>query len=189
MKRIIVITGTPGVGKSTIVKKLGKLLSGASTYSTTDLVNKHRLYRGKDKFGTKLVEMAALRREIDKLIKSDSSKLIIFEGHLLCDIKISRATAIVLREHLGTLKKRLAKRGYQIQKMRDNLVSEATDYCGEKCAQNYPRFYEVMASDKKVIKELLAIINGKAGVITSKRRINLLEELVPIIRSKRSLAL
>ncbi|MDE1825764.1 MAG: AAA family ATPase [Candidatus Micrarchaeota archaeon] len=189
MKRIIVITGTPGVGKTTIAKKLGKLLSGASIYSTTDLVNKKKLYRGRDKFGTKLVEMAALRREIEKLIKSDTNQLIIFEGHLLCDIKISRSIAIVLREHLGTVKKRLAKRGYPIRKMRDNLVSEATDYCGEKCAQNYARSYEVMAGDKNVLNKLLAIIKGKSGPIASKVRINLLEELVPIIQSERRLAL
>ncbi len=184
MKQVIVVTGTPGVGKTTLTKIFAKKI-GAKLYDATSIVNKNKFYSGKDKFGSKIVKMDKLSLEIAKIIKSEKSKLIIFEGHLLCDIKIKGAIAVVLREHLTTVKNRLEKRDYPKEKLKSDIVSEAIDYCGSAALENYKDVYEIM-SGKDAIKQMTKILKGKSK---SKTQINLLHELIPIIKKNRELAL
>src|SRR5574340_361874 len=104
MKSIIVITGTPGVGKTTLCAQLRKSIKGCKLYNATDIVNKFKLYSGKDKFGAKIVEMKKLEQKINQIAKKEGASTVIFEGHLLSDLKVKGAKAIVLREHLVTIK-------------------------------------------------------------------------------------
>jgi len=186
MKNIIVITGTPGVGKTTLCAQLKKSIKGCKLYNATDLVNKFKLYSGKDKFGAKIVKMKKLEQIINQIAKQEKAATIIFEGHLLSDIRIKGAKAIVLREHLNTIKSRLLKRGYPTEKIRENIVSEALDYCGAAAYDNYSKVYEIM-NGKSAQRQLTSIIHGKykkdAGAI------NLLEELVGIIKNDRKFAI
>ncbi|MDE1856031.1 MAG: AAA family ATPase [Candidatus Micrarchaeota archaeon] len=177
MKRIIVITGTPGVGKTTLVKALKSSLN-ASAYNATDIVNKFKLYSGKDKFGAKIVKMKQLQDRIAKIIRSDKSQIIILDGHILCDIKVRGAKAIVVREHLKKIIYRLQERKYPDEKIKENVTSEALDYCGASAAYNYSEVYEIM-NGKSALKEAISIINGKKR---GTKEINLLEELVAIIK-------
>lgn len=183
MKRIIVITGTPGVGKTMLVKALKARLN-ASVYNATDIVNKFKLYSGKDKFGAKIVKMKQLQERIAKIIQSDKSQIIILDGHILCDIRVRGAKAIVVREHLKKIISRLQERKYPIEKIKENVTSEALDYCGASAADNYGEVYEIM-NGKAALKEAISIINGKTG---GKKAINLLEELVAIIKKDRRFA-
>lgn len=184
MKRIFVITGTPGTGKTTLTPILAKKI-GAKAYSSNSIVNTYKLYSGRDEFGSKIVKIEALLSQIKKIINSQKDGTLIFEGHLLCDIKIPNATAIVLREHLQTIKKRLQKRGYPTKKIKDNLVSEAIDYCGNASQSNYKKCFEIMGG-KKVLADSLAIVKGRKK---SSKQIDLLPELVKIIKNEKELAI
>jgi len=186
MRKVIVITGTPGVGKTTLCSQLRKSIKDCSLYSATALVNEFKLYSAKDKFGVKIVKMKKLEQKINQIVKKDKSATIIFEGHILADLKIKGAKAIVLREHLNTIKSRLLKRGYVTEKVRENIVSEALDYCGAAAYDNYSKTYEIM-NGKGAKREILLIING-----TYKKKallINLLEELVGVIKKDRKFAI
>lgn len=185
MKKILVITGTPGVGKTTLTKLLCKKIN-AKMYDATSIVNKNKFYSGTDKFGSKIVQMEKLSLQINRIIKSEKAKTLIFEGHLLCDIKIKGATAIVLREHLQTIKKRLEKRDYPTEKLKSDIVSEAIDYCGSSAQKNYSKVFEVM-SGKKALDEMEKIAKGKN--LRGNKQIDLLHELIPIIKNKRELAI
>jgi adenylate kinase len=180
MKRIIVITGTPGVGKTRLVNTIKKRMKGVSVYNATDLVNKHKLYSHRDKFGTKVVKLGQLQELINGIAREDKNRLIIFEGHVLCDIKIRGARAIVIRAHLRTLLERLKARGYPVEKIKDNIVSEATDYCGAKALRNYGEVHEILNSGGKVVSDVVSIIKGSST--KNRKQINLLNELLEMIR-------
>ncbi|MGC9099150.1 MAG: AAA family ATPase [Candidatus Micrarchaeia archaeon] len=174
-KLIVAIMGTPGVGKTTFARKLSKKL-GAELISANEVVNKYGLYSGLDKFNTKIVKMKELEKKINELVRGDGKFVV--EGHLLSDIKIKNAIAIVLREHLNVLWKRLKERGYAKEKIMENITSEATDYSGIAAEKNYKRVYEFLSSDRRLMKKVLAAIEGKER----SEDIELLEELLPFIK-------
>ncbi len=173
--KLIVITGTPGTGKSTIALKLKSALKKADLIRVNDVVKKKRLYSSKDKFGARIVKMALLKKELEKEIKRRRSEYLILEGHLLCEFSLPDAVVIVLREHLETVRERLIARGYPIEKIRDNLVSEATDYCGIMSRIKYREAHEFLGSDKRTMQSVIALSKGKKQKI---RRIDLLKELL-----------
>jgi broad-specificity NMP kinase len=57
-------------------------------------------------------------------------------GHLVPEIKIKYDMIIVLRIGLKLLVERLEERGYQKEKIRENIVSESIDYCGIKSMEH-----------------------------------------------------
>ena len=173
-KRIIVITGVPGTGKTRISGVLAGRLKDAEVIHTTELIKAKRLFSSHDRDGAAVVRMKALERELVRLAAASRSRYVIMEGHILCDLKVRGAVAIVLREHLPVLRKRLAARGYGREKMMANLVSEATDYCGAHAERNYGRVYEMFPRAKGSLAELVGIAEGRR---VRKREIELLGEL------------
>ncbi len=177
MHRIVVVTGTPGTGKTTLARSLGRSIKGAIVIDANLLVKSGKLFSGHDEYGTMVADLGALSKRINRTVRAEKGTVVI-EGHLLCDMKIRGAVAIVLRCHLKELKKRLLKRRYKDGKLRDNLVSEALDYCGARAAANYRNVFEIMGSREKMLKDSLSVINGRGR----RRRIELSEELLGVIK-------
>lgn len=178
MKGVIVITGTPGTGKTTISKAVVHKLKGVELIDANDVIKEHKLFSSYDKYGTRIVNMKKLERTLSMLIKGSKRSLILVEGHILCDIKIKNAKVIVIRAHLNDIRRRLAKRGYGIEKTRENLIAEAIDYCGEMARLNYKDVFELWCN-KKAVANVLTIIKGK---VKTHNRIDLLNELTIIIK-------
>lgn len=184
MRKVIVITGTPGTGKTVLAERLSKRIN-ARLIKANEVVEAHRLFSSYSEDGAKIVKMKRLGRLLNREVMASRDKLIVLEGHLLCDIKINGATAIVLREHLPTLKRRLIKRGYSISKVRDNIVSEAIDYCGESARSNYGEVHELL-NNSRALGLTLRIINGK---LKEKGTIELLHELETMMRKDKRFAI
>ncbi len=180
MKRIVAITGTPGVGKTSISRKLHKKIRGSVLIDVNSVAKDNKLYLGKDRSGEKIVDIKKLARIINIAIKKIDNRVILLEGHLLCDMKIDGATAIVLRIHLDVLKKRLLKRKYGIEKIRDNVICEATDYCGIHARRNYRNVREFLSTDKDIIGKMDRVVSSKAA--RAYRYIELGEDLRKIIK-------
>lgn len=181
---VIAITGTPCSGKTTLAALLNRSIKGSSLVSVNSIIKAKKLYTSKDSEGTLVADMGKLGRYL-RASSAKAKGVLILEGHLLCELRIKNATAIVVREHLPVLKKRMEKRGYGAAKIRDNIVSEAIDYCGMRAMENYDSVYEVM-SGKNALGESRKIING---IRTNKTYIDLLGELAVLIKKEKKFAM
>jgi adenylate kinase len=181
--RILVVTGTPGTGKTTIAENAAMMLKGARIVHINDLVKEKRLYTSRSKKdGALVVDMRRLKQELGRVVREQGCRILILEGHVLCDLRVRGAIAVVVREHLSVLLKRMRRRGYGPEKIMDNLVCEATDYCGIKALANYSRVYELMGRNGAP-RTVADIAEGKRVKLAG---IELLHELEPLLEVNRS---
>ncbi len=128
----VFITGTPGVGKTTLASRLnGRLIK------INDVAVSHGFVMGVDeKKGYKVIDMEKLSAYVGEVCEK-SDELMIFEGHLthLCD---GADIVIVLRLEPEELEKRLLKRNYTDSKIRENLEAEAMGICTAESLEKYP---------------------------------------------------
>jgi len=152
----IVITGTPGTGKTIVADLLGKALKKRVVH-INDFAKKNKLIMGKAG-GSYVVDLKRLRK---KLVKVDG----ILESHLLCEFSLPNSVVFVLRCDPKVLAHRLQKRKYPRQKIRENLEVEALDYCSIKAEKNYKKVYDVDTTHKTIrqdTRKILLILKKKA---------------------------
>ncbi|WP_455367504.1 adenylate kinase family protein [[Eubacterium] cellulosolvens] len=129
--RHIVITGTPGVGKTRFARILGHKIK-ASVVNLSRFVKEKKFISSIDKQRrTEIINIKRTSKALNELIKERADDVLIFEGHFAQlvvdpqDIKI----AFVLRCHPETLRKRLRNRGFSKEKIYENVLSEILDSC------------------------------------------------------------
>ena len=126
----VIITGTPGTGKTTVSNIVSKNLNSPLIH-INDLINEKHIYNGHDdKKGYKIVDMVALSTEINLLLTKINEQVII-EGHLAHDFEVDEHVelVIVLRARPSVLRKRLNQRGWSHSKIQENVEAEALDIC------------------------------------------------------------
>jgi len=128
----IVITGTPGTGKTKVAGKLAKILK-IKLISLRDIVNKEKIFRIKNR--EKIADLKALDRKLKSLLKNE--KDFVAEGHLACEIRMPADYVFVLRTHPDELKKRLSGRKYRKEKLNENIMCELLDYCPQRVLKVY----------------------------------------------------
>lgn len=168
---IILLTGTPGTGKSTISPLLADKL-GFQLVDINQLVEKEHLYTGVDpEKNYKIVDMEALEEKLSQITsnqegdqKGDPSKGYVIEGHL--SPYFPRADlVIVFRTEPQVLEERLRERNWRESKIRENLEAEALDICTWEAYQIHgSRVHEVETTKitpEKTTDIILDIIDGK----------------------------
>ena len=125
---IIVVTGTPGTGKTKVAKEIAKLF-GLKYFDLNSFVKKKKLYEKYDKkFDTYLVDIKKLNKNIVNIIKKNSD--IVIDSHLSHYLDKKYVDLyLVVKCDIKILKKRLEKRNYSKLKLRENLDSEIFDVC------------------------------------------------------------
>lgn len=180
---IVLITGTPGTGKTTVSKIVSEKLK-SSLLAVNDLIEKKHIYTGVDpEKGYKVVDLTNLSNEIRVVIGNSDKNHIIVEGHLahvfssdIVDI------VIVLRTRPNILKERLSKREWSDSKVYENLEAEALDICTYEAVEIHgKKVNEVNTSDmdvEEVADVIIEIINSRKHFPPG--NINFLEELYGI---------
>lgn len=151
---MIVITGTPGTGKTTLANELAGLLN-LPVIHVNELVKQKKLYTGIED-GSLIVNLPALKREL-RNFKG------IAEGLVLCEMKL-KGVAIVLRTSPRELEKRLREKGFHEKKIKENVEAEALDYCAIKARQNYKRVIEIDTTGKTVEDTVERVLLALAGM-------------------------
>jgi len=124
---IIIVTGTPGVGKSVIAKNLAKKLK-FDYIDINKFVKDNKVYEGYD--NKKRCYVVDVKKLNKALIKESSNKSVVIDGHLSHYLDKKYVDwCVVVKCDLKLLKKRLEKRKYSKEKIRENLDSEIFDVC------------------------------------------------------------
>ena len=130
-KTVILITGTPSVGKTTIAQKLSDKLE-ALYINLGLLVYQNNFHRGYDeKRKTIIIDEKKIKEKIKIIFDTTEKKMIVIDGHYAASVVPKKIVTIafVLRRNPVELKKLLEKRNFHQNKLKENLESEILDIC------------------------------------------------------------
>ena len=122
----ILITGTPGTGKTSVGKELAERM-GAPFLRIADVAKKEGIVKGGE------VDVKALRAALLKRMRGN----LVVEGHLGCEFSLPVDFVFVLRTHPSILEQRMKGRRYPEKKRKENLLSEMLDYCLQLSEKHY----------------------------------------------------
>ncbi len=154
---LIAITGTPGVGKSTVSKILRKDHQVIDIHSYAE---EHGLFEGFDEeAGSYDVDVERLN---DSIMSEDLQGTVFLDGHLShfvdCDV------IIVLRCEPHVIYDRLKARGYDERKIRENVQTEVLDVILSESVESGIRTYEIDCTEltpEDVVSKIALIISGE----------------------------
>ena len=131
---LIALTGTPGVGKTTVAEILKK--RGYRVLSVNELAEEFDCIIGEEE-GCKIVDVDELAEKVKEL----RNGIIILEGHL--SHLLNPDMVIVLRCNPLELKKRLESKGWSEEKVLENVEAELTDVILIEALDSSENVYEV----------------------------------------------
>jgi len=165
-KRVIIVTGTPGVGKTTVSKQLAARLNGLHI-DLGELVKREKLTSGYDrKRQTLIADMDRLAHRLRQIINREKRTLII-DGHYATAVvpKNQVERVFVLRRDPRQLKQLLEKRGFTKAKLKENVAAEILDIVLYEATTSIPleKVCEIDATGKTVrdtVKDVLSVYHG-----------------------------
>ncbi len=154
---MIALTGTPGVGKTTVSKVLEK--RGFDVLDLNGFIRDKGLLEKEDPERKSFeVDIETLKRSFnDENIEAD-----IIEGHLSHHLPIS--TVIVLRCSPSVLEERMENKGWDRDKIEENLEAEMIDIILMEALQNSDEVLEIDTTDREpveVASSVEEIMEGK----------------------------
>lgn len=153
MPQLILITGTPGTGKSAITKRLCKDLLFFHI-EIDKLIQKGHWYDGYDRsLQTRIVDEPRVRKELSLFLRGAPQKAII-DTHLTAVLG-PRAPSLVIVATcaLKTLNRRLKARNYNKKKIKDNLEAETFEVCRTDASLRYGQEKILIYDSSRPIKE------------------------------------
>lgn len=175
-KRVILVTGTPCVGKTTVAHLLASKLD-ALYVNLTDLTLREKTVLGRDEERDSIiVDENSTRRKIREIVENCDKSEVIVDGHYAASVVPEKlATYVfVLRRDPVELRKFMEERGFSGRKLWENLASEILDVClcdalnvyeeGKVCELNVSG-----ESLEEIVSKILDVLNGskkcRVGVV------------------------
>jgi adenylate kinase len=151
----LLITGTPGTGKTTIARVLGKMMK-CPVFNEMETA----LQEGIGEIDPKTREILIPEKKLEKTLKKRlaKEKNAVIEGHVVCETRLPVDWVILLRASPSLIERRLQKRKYSEEKIQDNVLCEGIDYCKKQIEKRYPEKKVIEVYNEKEIKQALAQI-------------------------------
>jgi adenylate kinase len=183
MKHVILITGTPCIGKTTVATALAAKLN-AEYINLTDYAKAHGLIKGQDsERDTLIIDEEGMRQSLAETIDNTINQTIIIDGHYAPAVVPKQVVAyvFVLRRNPKELKELMEKRGYNGNKLWENLQAEILDACLIEAVQTHSgKVCELDATNKPtetVVAEILDTLEKqKACTVGTMDWMNTLEK-------------
>lgn len=164
---VLVLTGVPGVGKSSVARILSKRLKGTHI-DLTELALKENLTIGFDEErGVQIVDLERIRERLKELYDYSEEPMIV-EGHFAHDVVPAEMASrvFVLRRAPWRLKSEFERRGYAKVKVRENVEAELLDLSLVEALEVYEEeiVCEVDTTDlaiEEVAEEIISIMEGR----------------------------
>jgi len=166
-KRVILVTGTPCVGKTSVACLLASKLD-AFYVNLTELVLHENLVLGKDEErGSIIIDENRMRRKIREIVEDCDKSEVIVDGHYAVSVVPKKLTThvFVLRRDPVELRKFMEQCSFSRRKLWENLASEILDVCLCEALNVYEngKVCELDVSGKSVeetVNEILNVLNG-----------------------------
>ncbi len=166
-KRVILITGTPCVGKTTVSKSLSEKLN-AHYINLTELSKEENLIQRMDKKRkSAIINEQQTQNKLTEIIETTTKTNIIVDGHYASAVTpVKLVTHVfVLRKNPKELKPLMEKCGFEDAKLWENLAAEILDICLTEAIQIHPdKVCELDATGKtaeEVTKEILDVLEKR----------------------------
>ncbi len=145
--KVIIVTGTPGTGKTTLAKKIAKL--GFRYVDVEKIIKGQRLSEGKDpKRDTIIVDEKKLAKALEDYIKKHDEDLVI-DSHMSHVISPKLVDmCIVTRCNQKELDRRMKKKKYGKKKIDENIEAEIMEVCLTEAKEKGHKV-KVVETDKK----------------------------------------
>lgn len=160
------ITGTPGVGKTTVAKEVASRI-GCRYVNVADLaLQKGLVLEFDEERQAYVVDVEGVREVLRQLARDD---LCVVDTHVVSCVPPELVkVAIVLRLDPRELAPRLRARGYPEKKVVENVQAEILDICLTEAVSSLGegRVFEVDTSGKsvgEVVEEALSVVTEKRG--------------------------
>ncbi len=164
MNKVILITGTPGTGKTSIAKILAEELDYKYEH-----IGDHKYYIDNDE-GVKIININKMIKWINN--EREKNNLVI-DSHLSHYYPSNKTNkCIVLRCDPAELKNRLKKRGYPLIKINTNLEAEAIDLILQEAIIEGHNIYELDTTNKTINQSAEEAINAVKKDIKSYGKID-----------------
>jgi adenylate kinase len=166
-RRVILVTGTPAVGKTSVSRLLASKLD-AVYISLAELVERERLISGVDKArGTLIADTDKVSKRVQEIIKNSEGDVIV-DGHYAVDVVPNKDVHMifVLRRDPMELKSVMESQGFKEKKLWENLAAEILDVClwDAVSACGSDKVCEIDVTDKgieEVVKDIILILERK----------------------------
>jgi len=130
-KLVILITGTPCVGKTTVAKHLSKRLEAIYINLTEFAETQHLILRKDTQRNTTVIDEKMMLRKMRQTIDTADKDTIVVDGHFASAVVPKKyvTRVFVLRRNPVELRKFMEKCGFKDAKLWENLASEILDVC------------------------------------------------------------
>jgi adenylate kinase len=170
--RVILITGTPATGKTTLAQNLASQLH-AQYVNLTDFAKQEQLILEVDpQRDTLIIDETKMKRKLRTLITKAQTDVVIDGHYAAAVVSPTLATHVfVLRRHPKELQQFMQQRGYSPAKQDENLAAEILDVCLTETlqTQKLAQICELDTTAKPpeaVLADVLAVLEGKKSCYT-----------------------
>jgi len=167
---VIVISGTPGVGKTSVAKALAERLNGVYV-NLSELVLKNKLYVEYDyERKSYIIDEEKVQKEIMRISEKNNDRYVIIDSHYgeLAPKEIV-IKAFIIRYNPLMLARRLKLRGWDEEKIKENVQAEILGVCTINALKEYGAeyVYEIDGTNKSVdeiLKEIIEVLSSRRKV-------------------------